>query len=262
MKKVLFFDVDGTLISPLEGISVIPDGVKEQMRRLQEKGYYLFIASGRPKAFLSPMLLDAHFDGYVLCNGAHVELNGDMIFKQPLDQDKLTSFVQLLTEKNCEYNLETEDKCYLNPKFTVLDTFFKKCAINVDKICYQFDLDEAITKTLKIEVKSFGEDSQLILDYVKDRFNYDCHGTEGALEIYAKEVSKATGIQKVLDYFHLSKKDSYAFGDGLNDLEMIEYVGCGVAMGNAVEKLKEKADLVCKPIHENGLENVLKQLFE
>ena len=82
-----------------------------------------------------------------------------------------------------------------------------------------------------------------------------------AFEFYSPTISKATGIQKVLDYYHLDQDDTYAFGDGENDLEMIDFCRVGVAMGNACDVLKEKANIVCKSIVDDGLEDVLKILF-
>ena len=78
MKKVLFFDIDGTLLnSELK----IPEGVKRELKRLKEAGHYLFVASGRPLAFISNQIIDAGFNGFVLCNGAHVELNHEIIYE-------------------------------------------------------------------------------------------------------------------------------------------------------------------------------------
>ena len=64
-----------------------------------------------------------------------------------------------------------------------------------------------------------------------------------------------------IDYYHLNQDDTYAFGDGENDLEMIEFCRVGVAMGNACEVLKEKANIVCRSIVDDGLEDILKILF-
>ena len=103
------------------------------------------------------------------------------------------------------------------------------------------------------------------VDYIQDKFGsviyHDEHGSENAFEFFSPTISKAVGIQKVLDYYHVSRQQTYAFGDGLNDMEMIEYCEVGVAMGNAVEALKQKADLVCCAIENQGLERILKILF-
>nr|WP_318037445.1 HAD hydrolase family protein [uncultured Faecalibacillus sp.] len=81
-----------------------------------------------------------------------------------------------------------------------------------------------------------------------------------SFEICALDTSKASGVQKVLEHLQIDKEHSYAFGDGLNDLEMIRYVGHGIAMENAVDELKEIADEVIGHVDEHGLEEYLKTI--
>lgn len=68
-------------------------------------------------------------------------------------------------------------------------------------------------------------------------------------------------VFKVLDHYHLDQDDTYAFGDGENDLEMIEFCRVGVAMGNACDLLKAKANIICKSVVDDGLKDILKILF-
>ena len=116
-------------------------------------------------------------------------------------------------------------------------------------------------RTLKIEI-SAKKDHYKIIDYIADKFYFDHHGTANSFEICALDTSKAKGVQKVLEYLHIDKEHSYAFGDGLNDLEMIHYVGHGIAMGNAVDELKKIADEVIGHVDEQGLEEYLKTIEE
>ncbi|MBO7673833.1 MAG: HAD hydrolase family protein, partial [Atopobiaceae bacterium] len=83
----------------------------------------------------------------------------------------------------------------------------------------------------------------------------------GTFELYPTATSKARGIEVVLDRLGIDVAHAYAFGDGTNDLEMIRYCGCGVAMGNAEDVVKEAADLVCPPVWEDGLAQILRELF-
>ena len=260
MKKVLFFDVDGTLVDHGNHIDKIPNTVKKEIKRLQNKGYALFVASGRPKAFISDTILEAGFDGYILCNGAHVELNGKMISKRPLDKKALKKLVDILEGIKSEYILETAHHCYLKPEYEVLEAFFKTCDVDFNQITRHFNVDDVLEDTLKVEVNTKDENSQMIVDYVDGLFDYDSHGTDNAFEIYSKSVSKATGIQEVLDYLQISKENSYAFGDGLNDIEMLQMVGHGVAMGNACQELKDVADEITDSILEDGLAKYLKTI--
>ena len=104
VKKVLFFDIDGTLLnSELK----IPEGVKKELKRLKDAGHYLFVASGRPLAFISNQIIEAGFDGFVLCNGAHVELNHKIIFENRIPYEKVIGLMKMLESVDCEYNYET-----------------------------------------------------------------------------------------------------------------------------------------------------------
>ena len=89
----------------------------------------------------------------------------------------------------------------------------------------------------------------------------DGHGGEGTFELYPTAISKAKGVSVVLGQLGLDANDAYAFGDGENDLEMIRFCGHGVAMGNAEEVVKAEADLICPPVWEDGLAQILRELF-
>ena len=99
-------------------------------------------------------------------------------------------------------------------------------------------------------VNEFIELTGEYLSYSKlDNYGYD---------VYAKDQTKATGIKHLLEYLQVDVKDTFAFGDGHNDKEMIEYCGIGVAMGNAIEKVKNASDYVTDDIDNDGIYNAMK----
>jgi hydroxymethylpyrimidine pyrophosphatase-like HAD family hydrolase len=79
------------------------------------------------------------------------------------------------------------------------------------------------------------------------------------LNVLQEEVSKSLAIMKTLDFFGIDKSEAIAFGDGENDIDMLELVGLGIAMGNGNEKLKTVADFVTKPSSEDGIDYALKK---
>jgi hydroxymethylpyrimidine pyrophosphatase-like HAD family hydrolase len=79
------------------------------------------------------------------------------------------------------------------------------------------------------------------------------------LNVLQEDVSKSLAIIKVLQYFGIEKSEAIAFGDGENDIDMLELVGLGIAMGNGNEKLKNVADFVTKKSGEDGIEFALKK---
>lgn len=262
--KVLFFDIDGTLIDARKGIFEIPEGVRQELKRIQNQGNKIFISSGRPKAMINEMIRSAGFDGYVLANGGYVEIDGKSIYEDRMDYDFSKHIVELLEDLGCDYMIETANHIYLDQSHHELYDFFAK-ANQGNIFIREFDLDEVLKRAIKIEINVLNKDKERVEQAIQKDFNYtiayDEHGTDNAFELYSPTLSKMVGIQKVLDYYHIDKKDSYGFGDGSNDIDMIKYCGVGVAMGNAIAALKEVADLVCPNIEENGLETILKQLF-
>ena len=100
-----------------------------------------------------------------------------------------------------------------------------------------------------VEIKS-GVDYCLTLD--NDNYNY-IHSEEKSFELYSKTNTKASGILKVLEYLNIPLENSYAFGDGKNDIEMLSTVGCGIAMGNASDEVKNYAKKVTETIQNDGI---------
>ena len=74
-----------------------------------------------------------------------------------------------------------------------------------------------------------------------------------AVDIIPKDCGKGNALNEVLNYYGFSKEEAIAFGDGENDIEMLEAAGTGIAMGNAKDIVKERADLICKSVEEDGI---------
>ena len=77
-------------------------------------------------------------------------------------------------------------------------------------------------------------------------------------DVYAKDQTKATGIKHLIEYLNIDIKDTYGFGDGHNDKEMIEFCGTGIAMGNAIQKVKDASDYITDDIDNDGIYKALK----
>ena len=87
MKRAIFLDIDGTILDCIRGITEITPKVKAVIRMLQKNGDYVFIATGRPYAFLSKAILDFGFDGFILANGAQVIIDNKVIYENPMDKE-------------------------------------------------------------------------------------------------------------------------------------------------------------------------------
>lgn len=252
MNKAVFFDIDGTLIDCINGITDITPKVKSAINALKSRGNYVFIATGRPYAFLNEALLNFGFDGFVLTNGAYVKVKDKCIYKEAIKKELVKELICNFEELNIEYILQGETYSYIKDEYKKLHSFYDAYNISKKYLEGNYNLEEL--DIYKIEMLC---NDKKAIDYClslgKDNFNYVHNPEEGSFELYSKTNSKASGILKVLDYLDIPLKNSYAFGDGKNDIEMLSTVGCGIAMGNASDYVKSYAKRVTDTVQNNGV---------
>lgn len=253
--KAVFFDVDGTLIEGRDPkFRHMSEEVKAAIKKLQAQGAYVFIASGRSLPFLDSEMRSFGFDGYVLLNGAVVFFRDKIIYRAPLEKSFVHSIVDKCKANNLQYTLEGARDAYVLPEFEYLINRLEDYGIHKEQLCLSYDLDELTV--YKIEIDSPDQaDKHIITESLPDDMTYVddlAHGT-CHVEVYAKANSKASGILKVLEKLGIDVKDSYAFGDGDNDIEMLSTVGLGMAMGNATDKAKAAAKVIVPSIFDNGI---------
>lgn len=254
MKKAIFFDIDGTLIEMKDGIKDIRPSVKSAIRSLQKRGHYVFIATGRPYAFLSQAILNFGFDGFILSNGAYVLIDNKVLHSEPLEKHFIKIFTSKLEELNIQYILEGEKYSYLDEKHQDFYEFYGRVGILNDLFESNYLIDEIDIH--KIEMLCLDDESyQSCLGLLATHQDYDHVSSidHRICELYSKKNTKATGILKVLEYLNIPIENSYAFGDGKNDIEMLSTVGCGIAMGNACEQVKNYAHKVTETVHNDGV---------
>ena len=257
MTKAIFFDIDGTILDKQHGISDLTPRVKSAMKKLQSRGYKIFIATGRPYHFIPENILNFGFEGFVMCNGALIMLDGKIFFKSELDPQAVKKMCDFAESENIEYMLESYPDAYCKKNFTACEDFLKKIEVDSSKFIRDFDIEKI--SVAKLEFLSARKDlEQLNIAYKKilstpgftgwaDPFHFK------TMEVYSSEVSKATGILKVLKHLNIDVKNSYAFGDGHNDVEMIQTIGTGFVMATAADEVKKFAAHVVPSVHEDGV---------
>lgn len=213
-KKAFFFDIDGTLIESSMGIYYVPPEVKEQLKRLNSLGHETILASGRPKAFINEDILSAGFSGMVLCNGAHVELQGHTIHLDLPDQDVILKLVKDLRACGCEHIIETENLSYIDPSFDMAIRTFVREDVNHGNFIYDFNVDDLYGSILKLELVMNQRNVQIVRNMISDVLSYDGYGIDFFMEIFAKGSTKAKGIEIVLETLGVDVENSWAFGDG------------------------------------------------
>ena len=260
MKKAAFFDVDGTLIDCTIGIMDISDRVKKAIKDFQKAGNVAFVSSGRPYAFLNKELLEFGFDGFVLGNGAQVLINDETKFFSGIDKELVKEVVSNCERLNIDYCLQGPKYSYLKKEFTRLVSYYREYGITDDFLEYNFDIDDV--DVFKIEMLPVDEEGCKYCESL-DQGEFNCFKNYPGevYEMYPVKNSKGEGLLKTIELEGVELKDSYAFGDGRNDIEMIQTAAHGIAMGNAVPELKEVANEFTDAIADDGIATYLEKML-
>lgn len=258
--KVIFFDVDGTLVDYVGGMECVLDSTKEAIKKIRENGDLAVLATGRPKSFLSDEIIGLNFNAYITSNGAYIEKDNRTIYNRAIDRNVLNETVGLFRSENMEFILEGQRYSYsTNLNTDNIKNFIKKFFIYPKNMTDRWKLDEIISNKMVIFVD---KESQLkaCKQLLGGKFSFMRHPGEISYDLYFKDCTKADGIKRLLDYLNISMDNTYAFGDGMNDIEMFQTVKYGVAMGNANESLKKVAYCVTNDVFSNGIYKGLKRL--
>lgn len=259
MSKLFFFDIDGTLIDCNKGLYGISTVNRNSFDQLKQKGHDVFLSTGRCKCFITEGVMDYPFSGYVTCNGGYVEYKGDAIYKAVVPAKAIEETIKLSKEHHFSFYFESSDYIYVLDKNDPQHKEFARVwGMKDETIIDDFDPQEIETYIGMIVVNS-KEDIPLLVETLSPYFDIQRHQTGCSFDLTLKGVSKAVGIQKLVEALHKDIKATIAFGDGRNDLEMLETVGTGVAMDNAVPEAKAVADEICPDVNDDGITTWLKE---
>ena len=254
--KVIVTDIDGTLFSHKS--HSVPDSARLAFSKLQEKGYLVFLASGRNYYLMkkSGILNWVNPDGFITMNGANVIVNGKTIYKYPIPEDVVDALIKFskrlkfgltLIEENAGHINYVDERVIMSHepygvRFPQPRTF----PDHYDRIVYQ-----AIAFCDEL-------DESLFLPHLRDCKS--ARWEKFAVDIMPSESDKAKGVLAILEHFRLKPEEVLALGDNENDIEMLAFCGIGIAMGNARPETKAIADYITDKIDDDGWSNIMYKL--
>lgn len=259
MKKMFFFDIDGTLIDCKNGIDYIPETTINSLNKLKENGDMVFLSTGRCKCFILDDVISYPFDGIVSCNGAYVEYKGKEVYKKVIDSKAIKLTHDLAKKYNWLYYFENSDKIYALDKEDKKHVNFRdNWKMKPETIYDDFDFKNVETYIGMVVLNNESE-IEILQETLSPYFYIQRHQHGLSFDLTIKGESKGQGIRKMIEYLGLDMKDTIAFGDGRNDLEMLESVHLGIAMGNAASETKEVSDYITVDVQHDGITYALKE---
>lgn len=253
-KKLIFFDIDGTL---LDEEKQLPKSTKESIAKLQEMGHDVAIATGRAPFMFQSLLEELNIHTYVSLNGQYVVYKGKPIYTNPLNNQDLTRLSEIANERKNPVVYEDQNGMFSTMEFhEYIDIAIGSLKINIKpKFEPDYYKDKDIYQALLFcidEEEPIYKENCPSLEFVRWH--------EYSVDVKPKGGSKANGINALINYLNISMDNVYAFGDGLNDLEMFKAVKNTVAMGNAHEKVKEVAKYITAHVNDDGIYKGLQQV--
>lgn len=242
--KYFFFDVDGTLYSPTNGIS---ESTKKTIKQLIDNGHFVAIATGRSYNGSISVLEEIGISNAVVDGGHCGYVNGKKIFSEPIDKDVVISLVEEATEKNIDVGIIDDGNCYLLNDNLVNKMRVDHPWINIE-IVDKLPIDEIVLKKVVLDIDESGVE---MFTALKHKINHLYIHTSDF--VVTDQDHKLQGINKILNEVGGTVDDLIVFGDSRNDIMMFNGASISICMGDAEDIVKNKASFVTKGVDEDGI---------
>ncbi|MFZ4451692.1 Cof-type HAD-IIB family hydrolase [Salibacterium aidingense] len=254
MYKICFFDIDGTLVNDKKQVT---KATRESLQQLKQAGMEVVLATGRPPYHFAAIAAQLEINAYVSFNGAYVKYQNDYVQGKSLDEKDLGALVSLSHQNQHPllFSSATQSVSNVSNHPDVLQTF-EDLQLDYVPVCRPHYWKE--TPLFQAMLYCKAQDERFYLKHLPGLSFVRWHDL--ALDVMPKDISKAAGVHAMLDYLGILPEEALAFGDGLNDKEMLSFVGTGIAMGNAHKELRPYADMITKTNEEDGITHALREL--
>ena len=250
---LIIFDIDETLYINHEGH--IPKGTLDAIDKLKAAGHILAIATGRALFELVDAVKALPFDFFILANGQLVLRGDEIIYENAIEKVILQEMLSDAKKAGVHLGFNSATHSSVTDLTPSMRLAFEKYYTSMPDISPGMDSHGAIYQAWYLS-----EDIAAVSEKFKDKLRF-LPWLSGGADVVPIGTSKAVGLMKAIDIIDdvLPKKIIF-FGDGINDIELMQMADIGIAMGNAVEPLKQVADFVTKNIDDNGIYHACSQL--
>lgn len=272
MSKILFIDVDGTLV---DYENRLPDSAVTAIRAARANGHRVYICTGRSKAEVYPNLWDIGLDGMIGGNGAYVEDRGQVVLHRFLTGAQCRRAVDWLHERRLEFYLESNSGLFASEHFktaglpAIREYMRRKDrddSVSIRDVfpemifgagLYREDVNKI---SYVLQSKRDAADAQRVFPDLQ-------HGTWGGAgeralfgDLGVRGITKASAVDALLTHLGVRREDTIAFGDAKVDIPMFEACACSVCMGSGGEDAKMAADYVTGDVDKDGLHRAFSHL--
>lgn len=264
-RKLIFLDIDGTLTEP--GKNVPPDSALLAIRRARRAGHRVVLCSGRNYGMLSP-LLPYGFDGVISCAGGCIEYGAEMVYDCPMTPVQQEKALEVFRRNGVYRTIGSRMKTYTDEGFKEFLAENAGSKANSELLRWRVQIESELDIRPMAEYDgepiygltfmSRGEERlREPIETLQDEFHFCIQDTDACGivngELINKAYHKGLAVERLCRYLNVPREDTIAFGDSMNDLELLQTASVGVCMENGSPQLKKAAGIVCPAVTEDGL---------
>ena len=243
--RIAFFDIDGTLATGTK----VPASAAAALRRMRDNGDLVFICTGRARAYVEANF-GTYADGFVCNNGRMAFMGEKTLVDAALTPEQVERITTALDSVGAGYAFfEVHDAYFGGPEK------YRSIAEPVLKLGHLPQIEDP-TKLHAYNFDIYFDDVEHRLratEALGDECLVNPHGPHPSADVTVIGADKGDAVRGVAAALGVALEDTYAFGDGINDLSMIRAAGHGIAMGNAVDEVKAAAEYVTADIDKDGV---------
>lgn len=260
-------DIDGTLINDLYEMTPT---VEKAVKRVVASGSKIVLCTGRPfpgaKPYMEQLELTQEGDYIINYHGALVQRTdtGEVVINHQLSHDEMLEWQKIVEPTGVNFQAVQEEGIFSEAMdFTptnLIEPFLNQMPLHIRKLA---DLNPN-----QLYSKFIMKDDPALIDQLGDRIPAEMserftviRSMDDSIEVLNKDASKGRTLKELADYLEIPRERIMAIGDSGNDIDMVDYAGLGVAMGNAVPEVLEVADVVTSTNNENGVAEAIEKHF-
>lgn len=271
-QKLIFLDIDGTLTEP--GKNVPPPSAVDAVCRARGKGHKVVLCSGRNYGMLFPVV-QYGFDGLIASAGGYIEYDSQVVYDCPMTSQQQTKVMDIFKESGIYRTIGGRNHSYTDEGFKEFLAENTQSEANSELLRWRIQIENELGIYPMSEydgepiygmafMSRGAERLKKPMQILQEEFDF-CIQDEDACgivngELSSKDFDKGKAVERLCDFLSISKENTIAFGDSMNDLEMLQAVEIGVCMANGSPSLLKIADMVCPSVTEDGLFKAFQKL--
>ncbi len=252
--KAVFFDIDGTLLS--FKTHEVPASTKDAIQQLKAQNIKVIISTGRSINSLDKTIKGLDFDGYITFNGGYcVSKEAEVLFKKAIDARDIQAILDYAKEQPLSFSLMSEQAISIHDVTPEIAGMYAHLNLPVPPLV---DFQAVDTSSILQTNIFLGPAEEAAFMKAVMPNSLASRWTPLFADVNPLGQSKQVGIDIFCKHFNIPLENTMAFGDGGNDISMLQHVAIGVAMGNANPEVKAIADYISTDVDQDGIANALK----